>query len=152
MELITILNRRHRSRGFIYCRATFSPDHKSIEISMRPRGSDYHGRFMGCGGPWACPFGKAARLAGAVDGAIVLIISRYSAFRSDTKDSRWPLLCQGKQSIPPYLLNSTAKLCGGQNTRSYGEHQRKEGTSCEATSWRIYRRERHASSSVRNIL
>ena len=37
MELITILNRCHRFRGFVYHRATFSPDHKSIEISVRPR-------------------------------------------------------------------------------------------------------------------
>ena len=37
MELITILNRCHRFRGFVYHHATFSPDHKSIEISVRPR-------------------------------------------------------------------------------------------------------------------
>src|SRR3974390_1642876 len=37
MELITILNRCHRFRGFGSHRATFSPDHKSIEISVRPR-------------------------------------------------------------------------------------------------------------------
>jgi transposase len=37
MELITILNRCHRFRGFVYQRATFSPDHKSIEVSVRPR-------------------------------------------------------------------------------------------------------------------
>jgi transposase len=37
MELITILNRCHRFRGFVYHRACFSPDHKSIEISVRPR-------------------------------------------------------------------------------------------------------------------
>jgi hypothetical protein len=37
MELITILNRCHRFRGFVYHRARFSPDHKSIEISVRPR-------------------------------------------------------------------------------------------------------------------
>src|SRR3974377_2365546 len=37
MELLTILNRCHRFRGFVYQRATFSPDHKSIEISVRPR-------------------------------------------------------------------------------------------------------------------
>ena len=37
MELITILNCCHRFRGFVYHRATFSPDHKSIEISVRPR-------------------------------------------------------------------------------------------------------------------
>jgi hypothetical protein len=35
MEPITILNRCHRFRGF----ATFSPDHKSIEVSVRPRKS-----------------------------------------------------------------------------------------------------------------
>src|SRR5690349_15157574 len=37
MELITILNRCHRFRGFVYHRATFSPDHKSIEVVLRPR-------------------------------------------------------------------------------------------------------------------
>jgi hypothetical protein len=37
MELLTILNRCHRIRGFVYHRARFSPDHKSIEVSVRPR-------------------------------------------------------------------------------------------------------------------
>jgi transposase len=37
MELITILNRCHRFRGFVYHGARFSPDHKSIEVSVRPR-------------------------------------------------------------------------------------------------------------------
>jgi transposase len=37
MELITILNRCHRFRGFIYQHACFGPDHKSIEIAVRPR-------------------------------------------------------------------------------------------------------------------
>jgi hypothetical protein len=37
MELITILNRCHHFRGFVYHRAAFSPDHKSIEVSVRPR-------------------------------------------------------------------------------------------------------------------
>ena len=37
MELITILNRCHHFRGFIYPHARFSPDRKSIEISVRPR-------------------------------------------------------------------------------------------------------------------
>jgi hypothetical protein len=37
MELITILNRCHRFRGFVYHRANFSRDHKSIEVSVRPR-------------------------------------------------------------------------------------------------------------------
>ena len=37
MELITILNRCHRFRGFVYHRARFTSDHKSIEISVRPR-------------------------------------------------------------------------------------------------------------------
>ena len=37
MELITILNRCHRFRGFVDHRARFSPDHKSIEVSVRPR-------------------------------------------------------------------------------------------------------------------
>src|SRR5881394_3945952 len=37
MELITILNRCHRFRGFVYHHARFTPDHKTIEISVRPR-------------------------------------------------------------------------------------------------------------------
>ncbi|HXE63502.1 MAG TPA: ISL3 family transposase [Bryobacteraceae bacterium] len=37
MELITILNRCHRLRGFIYERAHFSADKKSIEVAVRPR-------------------------------------------------------------------------------------------------------------------
>ena len=37
MELITILNRCHRFRGFVYHRARFTSDHRSIEISVRPR-------------------------------------------------------------------------------------------------------------------
>src|SRR5260370_9150385 len=37
MELITILNRWHRFRGFVYHQARFTSDHKSIEISVRPR-------------------------------------------------------------------------------------------------------------------
>jgi hypothetical protein len=37
MELITILNRCHRFGGFVYHRAAFSADHKSIEVSVRPR-------------------------------------------------------------------------------------------------------------------
>jgi transposase len=37
MELTTILNRCHRFRGFVYHRAAFSADHKSIEVSVRPR-------------------------------------------------------------------------------------------------------------------
>src|SRR6516225_8270229 len=37
MELITILNRCHHFWGFVYHRATFSPDHKSIEFSVRAR-------------------------------------------------------------------------------------------------------------------
>jgi len=37
MELITILNRCHHFRGFVYHHARFSPDHTSIEISVRPR-------------------------------------------------------------------------------------------------------------------
>jgi hypothetical protein len=35
MELITILNRCHRHRGFVYQRAGFSPDKKSIEVLVR---------------------------------------------------------------------------------------------------------------------
>jgi len=37
MELITILNRCHRFRGFVYRDARFSSDHKSIEVTIRPR-------------------------------------------------------------------------------------------------------------------
>src|ERR1043166_4030988 len=37
MELLTILNRCHRFRGFVYHRARFSSDHKSIEVLVRPR-------------------------------------------------------------------------------------------------------------------
>ncbi len=37
MELLTILNRCHHFRGFVYHRARFRPDHKSIEVSVRPR-------------------------------------------------------------------------------------------------------------------
>ena len=37
MELITILNHCHRFRGFVYHRARFSPDKKSIIVSVRPR-------------------------------------------------------------------------------------------------------------------
>jgi transposase len=37
MELITILNRCHRFRGFVYQHACFSADGKSIEVAVRPR-------------------------------------------------------------------------------------------------------------------
>jgi len=37
MELITILNRCHRFRGFVYQHARFSADKKSIEVIVRPR-------------------------------------------------------------------------------------------------------------------
>jgi transposase len=37
MELITILNRCHRFRGFVYQHAHFSTDKKSIEVDVRPR-------------------------------------------------------------------------------------------------------------------
>jgi transposase len=37
MELITILNRCHRLRGFVYQHAHFSADKKSIEVAVRPR-------------------------------------------------------------------------------------------------------------------
>ena len=37
MELITILNRCHRFRGFVYQRARFSADKRSIEVAVRPR-------------------------------------------------------------------------------------------------------------------
>ena len=34
LQLITILNRCHRFRGFVYQGATFSSDRKSIEVSV----------------------------------------------------------------------------------------------------------------------
>jgi hypothetical protein len=37
MELITLLNRCHRFRGFVYQHAYFSADKKSIEVAVRPR-------------------------------------------------------------------------------------------------------------------
>jgi hypothetical protein len=37
MELIRILNRCHRFRGFVYQQAHFSADKKSIEVALRPR-------------------------------------------------------------------------------------------------------------------
>lgn len=37
MELITILNRCHHFRGFVYQYARFSADKKSIEVAVRPR-------------------------------------------------------------------------------------------------------------------
>ena len=37
LQLITILNRCHHFRGFVYHHARFSPDKKSIEVSLRPR-------------------------------------------------------------------------------------------------------------------
>jgi len=37
MELITILNRCHHFRGFVYQHARFSADKKSIEVAVRPR-------------------------------------------------------------------------------------------------------------------
>jgi len=37
MELITILNRCHRFRSFVYQHAHFSADKKSIEVAVRPR-------------------------------------------------------------------------------------------------------------------
>ena len=37
MELITILNRCHCFRGFVYQHARFSADKKSIEVAVRPR-------------------------------------------------------------------------------------------------------------------
>lgn len=36
MELITILNRCHHFRGFVYQRARFSADKTSIEVAVRP--------------------------------------------------------------------------------------------------------------------
>ena len=37
MDLITILNRCHRFRGFVYHQARFGPDPNSIEVAVRPR-------------------------------------------------------------------------------------------------------------------
>jgi transposase len=37
MKLITILNRCHRFRGFVYQQAHFSADKKCIEVDVRPR-------------------------------------------------------------------------------------------------------------------
>jgi transposase len=37
LQLITILNRCHHFRGFVYQRARFGPDHQSIEVTVRPR-------------------------------------------------------------------------------------------------------------------
>jgi hypothetical protein len=37
MELITISNRCHRFRGFVYQHAHFSADKKSIKVAVRPR-------------------------------------------------------------------------------------------------------------------
>jgi transposase len=37
LQLITILNRCHRFPGFVYQQARFSSNHKSIEITVRPR-------------------------------------------------------------------------------------------------------------------
>jgi hypothetical protein len=37
MELIAVLNRCHHYSGFVYQRASFGTDKKSIEVSVRPR-------------------------------------------------------------------------------------------------------------------
>jgi hypothetical protein len=37
MELITILNRCHRFRSFVYQQAHFNADKKSIDVAVRPR-------------------------------------------------------------------------------------------------------------------
>jgi transposase len=37
MELITILNRCHHFRGFVYQHAHFGADKNSIEVAVRPR-------------------------------------------------------------------------------------------------------------------
>jgi transposase len=37
MDLLTILNHCHHHRGFVYERARFGPDKKSIEVEVRPR-------------------------------------------------------------------------------------------------------------------
>src|SRR5438874_7997756 len=37
LQLITILNRCHHFPGFVYQRARFSSDYKSIDITVRPR-------------------------------------------------------------------------------------------------------------------
>jgi hypothetical protein len=58
MELITILNRCHRFRGFVYERAHFSADKKNIEVAVRPRKGSTAGLL-------ALPF-AGARLRGLV--------------------------------------------------------------------------------------
>jgi hypothetical protein len=45
MELITILNRCHRFRGFVYQHARFTPDQKSIEVAVQPRRGSAAPRF-----------------------------------------------------------------------------------------------------------
>jgi transposase len=37
MELITLLNRCYPFKGFVYHHARFGSDHKSIEVTLRPR-------------------------------------------------------------------------------------------------------------------
>jgi transposase len=37
MELITILNRCHHFRGFVYHHARFSSDGNTVEVCLRPR-------------------------------------------------------------------------------------------------------------------
>jgi hypothetical protein len=45
LQLITILNRCHHFRGFVYQHARFGSDHKSIEITVRPRKGSAAGLF-----------------------------------------------------------------------------------------------------------
>src|SRR5579862_8889004 len=46
MELITILNRCHRFRGFVYQHAHFSADKKSIEAAVLPQRGSAAGRCL----------------------------------------------------------------------------------------------------------
>jgi transposase len=52
LQLITILNRCHRFPGFVYQQAQFSSDHKSIEITVRPR---KHSKVICSGCPQPAP-------------------------------------------------------------------------------------------------
>lgn len=67
MELITILNRCYRFRGFVYHHAHFSADKKSIEVAVRPRkgsaaNAEQAGRLR-VGKNWATIGGRTASQA-----------------------------------------------------------------------------------------
>ncbi|MGA2736368.1 MAG: hypothetical protein ABSG65_02835 [Bryobacteraceae bacterium] len=47
MELIAILNRCHRFRGFVHQYAHFSADKKNIEVAVRPRKASVEARSSG---------------------------------------------------------------------------------------------------------